>query len=90
MGAPQIFRLPITLDEWREENISQKENSAERTNNFFNDRMQCDICIWEQLAAGRSLINAFRRGGCGERSCPRSATASHSVAVDRTPNLAIV
>jgi len=29
-----------------------------------------------QLAAGRSLNNAFCRGGCRDRSCPRSATAS--------------
>ena len=40
-----------------------------------------------QLAAVRSLNNAICQGVCGERSCPRSATASHSVAVDRTLSL---
>jgi len=30
---------------------------------------------------------AFFQGGCDKRSCQRSATASHSVAVDRTTNL---
>jgi len=29
------------------------------------------------------------RRGWSERSCPRSATAIHSVAVERTPNLPI-
>jgi len=36
-----------------------------------------------------SLNNAFCRGDCGERSCPWSATAIHSVAVDRTHNLSV-
>jgi len=44
---------------------------------------------WQQLAAGRSLNCASCRGGWGERSCPSSATAIHSVAVDRTTNLPI-
>jgi len=44
---------------------------------------------WRQLAAGRSLNSASCRGGWGDRSCPRSATVIHSVAVDRTPNLPI-
>ena len=44
---------------------------------------------WRQLAAGRSLDWASSRGGWDERSCPRSATAIHSVAVDRTPDLPI-
>ena len=42
-----------------------------------------------QLAAGRTLEFASCRGVWGERFCPRSATAIHSVAVDRTPNLSI-
>jgi len=42
---------------------------------------------WRQLATGRSLKFASFRGGWSERSCPRSATANHSVAVDRTRNL---
>jgi len=41
------------------------------------------------LAAGQSLNCASCWGDWGERSCPRSATAIHSVAVDRTPNLPI-
>jgi len=41
------------------------------------------------LVAGRSLKFASCRGGWGERSCPRSATAIHSVFVDQTPNLPI-
>jgi len=40
---------------------------------------------WWRLAAGRSLRSASCRGGWGERSCPSSATAFWSVAVDRTP-----
>ena len=44
---------------------------------------------WRQLAAGRSLNCASCRGDWGERSFPRSTTAIHSVAVDRTPNLPI-
>jgi len=48
------------------------------------------VNFWrQQLATGRSLICASWRGGWGECSCPRSATAIHSVAVDRTPNLPI-
>ena len=31
----------------------------------------------------------FCRGGWGERSCPRSATAIHSVAADRTRDISI-
>jgi len=31
----------------------------------------------------------FCRGSCGELSCPRSATASHSGAADRAPNLPV-
>jgi len=42
---------------------------------------------WPQLAAGLSLNCASYWGGWGERSCPRSVTAIHSVALDRTPNL---
>jgi len=37
----------------------------------------------------RSGLKTFYRGGWGKRSCPRSATASHSMAVDRTRNLPI-
>jgi len=37
----------------------------------------------------RSLKFASCRGGWGECSCPRSATAIHSVTVDQTPNLGI-
>jgi len=33
--------------------------------------------------------NAFCPDDCGELSCPRSATMSHSVVVDRTTNLPI-
>jgi len=45
---------------------------------------------WRQLAAaGRSLNCASCRVGWGERSCPRSVTTIHSVAVDRTPNFSI-
>jgi len=47
------------------------------------------IFWWRQLAAGRSLKCASCRGGWGERSCPRSVTAIHSVAADRPPNLPI-
>jgi len=36
------------------------------------------------LAAGRSLNCASCRGGWGERSCPRSATAIHSMAGSNT------
>jgi len=43
--------------------------------------------IFKQLAAGQSLKFASCRGGWDEPSYPRSATAIHSVAVDRTPNL---
>jgi len=43
--------------------------------------MQSDGYVYRQLAAG--LHNAFLRWS----SCPRGATANHSVAVDRTPNL---
>jgi len=39
--------------------------------------------------AGRSLDCASCWGGWSERTCPRSATASRSVAVDRTLNLQI-
>jgi len=39
-----------------------------------------------QLAACQCLKYASYRGSLGERSCPRSTTASHSVAVDRTLN----
>jgi len=42
---------------------------------------------WQQLAAGRSLNCASCWGSWGERSCPGSATAIHSVVVDRTPKL---
>ena len=46
---------------------------------FFYYHMQCeDIYIY-----------AFCQGGWGEHSCPRSATASHSMVVDRTPILPI-
>jgi len=44
---------------------------------------------WRQSAAGRSPKCASCQGGWGERSCPRSATAIHSVAADRTANLPI-
>jgi len=44
---------------------------------------------WRQLAAGGSL-NCDCCWGCwGERSRPRSVTAIHSLALDRTPNLPI-
>ena len=46
-------------------------------------------CYILATGLGRSLINAFCRGGWGERSCLRSATASHSVVVVRTPNFPI-
>ena len=46
------------------------------------------VNFWRrQLAAGLSLNCASCRGNWGECSFPRSATAIHSVAVDRTPNL---
>ena len=38
---------------------------------------------WRQAEAWNFL---FCRGGWGERSCPRSTTAIHSVAMNRTPN----
>ena len=38
-----------------------------------------------QLAAGRSLNFASYRGSWGERCCPRSVAAIHSVAADRWP-----
>ena len=41
------------------------------------------IFWWRQLAAGRSLNCASCQGGWDERSCPRSAMAMHSVAVNR-------
>jgi len=41
------------------------------------------------MAAGRSLNIVPCRSVWGERSCPRSATAIHSVAVGRTSNLPI-
>jgi len=44
---------------------------------------------WQRLAAGRSLNCASFWGSWGERSCPRSGTAIHSVTVDRPPNLPI-
>jgi len=44
---------------------------------------------WRQLAACRRLKYASYRGSWGERSCPRSATAIHSVSVNRTNNLPI-
>jgi len=44
---------------------------------------------WRQLAVGRSLKFAHCRDDWGERSCPRSATAISSVAMDRKPNLPI-
>jgi len=48
---------------------------------FFIDRMQCDgFCLTTISGRPKSV------GGCVERSRPRSATGSHSLAVDRTPN----
>jgi len=47
----------------------------------------CKWFWWRQLAEGRNLNCASWRGGWGERSCPKSDTAIHAVAVDRTPNL---
>ena len=44
---------------------------------------------WRRLVTDRSLNCASCRGGWGEHSCPRSATAIHSMTVDRTPNLPI-
>jgi len=41
------------------------------------------------VTAGRSLIFASCRGSCGELDCLRSATAIHSVAVERPLNLLI-
>jgi len=41
------------------------------------------------MTAGRSLNCASCRGGWGKRSCPKSATAIHSVAVDRPSNFPI-
>jgi len=41
------------------------------------------------LAAGQSLKFASRRYGWGERSCPRSTAAIHSMAVGRKRNLSI-
>ena len=38
---------------------------------------------WRQLAVCRSLNCASCQGGWDERSCPRSAMAMHSVAVNR-------
>ena len=47
------------------------------------------IFWWRKLAAGRNLSVASCRGGWGERSSPRRATAIHTVSVDRPPNLPI-
>jgi len=50
------------------------------------------FCIWSwwrSLAEGGNLKFYSYRGGWGGRSCPRSVTTIHSVAVDRTPNLPI-
>jgi len=45
------------------------------------------ILFWRrQLAACQCLKCASYRDSLGERSCPRSTTAIHSVAVDRTLN----
>jgi len=49
---------------------------------FFLDRMQCNRFICQQMATGQSLKFASCWGDWGERSCPRSATAIYSVAVD--------
>ena len=50
---------------------------------------QLAIFFWRQSATYRSLHYAPYRDSKGERSCLRSATAFHSVAVDRTPNLQV-
>jgi len=50
------------------------------------------FCIWSwwrPLAEGGNLKFYSCRGCWGGRSCPRSVTTIHSVAVDRTPNLPI-
>jgi len=49
---------------------------------------QTVFCLFRarQLAAGRSLESASCRGGLYERSCSKSATAIHSLAVGRTLN----
>ena len=44
---------------------------------------------WRYLTLDQSLKFASYRGGWGERSRPRSATAIHTAAVGRTPNLPI-
>jgi len=50
----------------------------------------CFFLFWpRQLAAWQRLKCASYRGSWGGRSCPRSATEIHSVAVDRTPNFPI-
>jgi len=41
------------------------------------------------LTESGSLTFAFCRGSWCERSCSRSATTIHSVAVDRTPSFSI-
>jgi len=51
--------------------------------------MRLNVFLMIYLTIGGRLIIAFCRGGWGERSCPRSATAIHSVAMDRTLHLPI-
>ena len=68
------------------------DNSTQRCICEFPDQIKLLIFYWiffkiwwRQLAEGRSLKYAW--GSWGERYRPRNATAIHSVAVDRTPNL---
>jgi len=52
-------------------------------NNFF-------LSFWRRrLAACQRRKYVSHLGSLGERSFPRSATAIHSVAVDRAPNLSV-
>jgi len=48
-----------------------------------------DLRHAHDVTSAKSLNNPSCRVGWSERSCPRSATAIPSVAVDRTPNLPI-
>ena len=63
---------------------------------WHGDKLMCrntvnyfKLFFWrqQQLAAGWSLKFNSCRGDCGERSCPRGATAFHSVARSRITNL---
>ena len=74
------LNIPQCYETCRNSVVFQEGAGLFELNSFF---------WWRHLVAGRSLKYASCRGGWGERSCPRSATAIHSVAADRTPNLPI-